>query len=282
MAESPRGPTTGPRPVRVWRCGGGGPLPKESPHGLRSTYRLTRSTRDRRPGSLSDPGRPGPYTAASVGLEGAEPLTIEVKDEAEIVRDLTTEGPAAVGKTFINGVVVEKTATGDRPVAGALAFRWPVLGSHRTDDEGRFLVERESGETIIYAYCPDKALAGFTRLLPADADNVKVVLSPTGTVTGRVIDSNGKPRARQRVGVRLASGSARRLEFRRLRRHDRRAGPVYLQGCSRRDRRGRFVVAHQRAGLFANGPRTVVSFEVRDLDPIQVSDVIVPADKPEK
>ena len=96
--------------------------------------------------------------------------------------------------------MVEKTATGERPVAGALAFRWPVRGSHRTDEEGKFLVERESGETIVYAYCPDKALAGFSRLLPANADNVKVVLSPTATVTGRVIDSNGKPRAKQRVG----------------------------------------------------------------------------------
>ena len=45
---------------------------------------------------------------------------------------------------------------------------------------------------------------------------------------------------------------------------------------------GEIVVAHQREGLFVNGPRTVVSFEVRDLDPIQVSDLIVPADKPEK
>ncbi len=230
--------TEGPehRPSPGCGCGarGGRRSPAEgAPHGIRQHVQTESNHPNRCPGSVSDPGRTRSIRAASVApRQTREPLRIEVKDEVEIVRDLTRRAPAAVSKTFIKGVVVEKTATGERPVAGALAFRWPVRGSHRTDEEGKFLVERESGETIVYAYCPDKALAGFSRLLPANADNVKVVLSPTATVTGRVIDSNGKPRANQRVGVRLASGSASRFEFPGFRRHDRRPGPVHLQGCS--------------------------------------------------
>jgi beta-lactamase regulating signal transducer with metallopeptidase domain len=260
----------------------GGLLPKELRTVSASTFKLNRTTQTDAQGRYQIRVGPGRYVLIASGLdESAEPLRIEVKDEVEIVRDLTRRTTAAVSKPFIKGVVVEKTATGERPVAGALAFRWPVLGSHRTDEEGKFLVEQTPGETIVYAYCPDKALAGFSSLLPANADNVKVVLSPTATVTGRVIDSNGKPRANQRVGVRLASGSARRFEF-----------PVSAVVTDEQGRftyrdapagsTGEIVVAHQREDLFVNGPRTVVSFEVRDLDPVQVSDVIVPSDKPEK
>ena len=51
----------------------------------------------------------------------------EVTNEADIVHDLVATAPAA--ETFIKGVVLEHTPTGDRPVAGALAFRWPVYGA---------------------------------------------------------------------------------------------------------------------------------------------------------
>ena len=40
----------------------------------------------------------------------------------------------------------------------ALAFRWPVRGAHKTDGEGRFMVEQTPGETTLYAYCPVRDL----------------------------------------------------------------------------------------------------------------------------
>ncbi len=257
----------------------GGALPKELRTVSASTFELNRNTYTDAQGNYQFRVGPGRYRLQGSRIDGNVTRTVEVKDEEEIVRDLARNGPDR--ESLLKGIVVEQTATGERPVAGALAFRWPVVGSHRTDQDGKFLADQTPGETLVYAYWPDKALAGFSRLLPARADSVKVVLSPTATVTGRVIDSNGKPRAGQRVGVRLTSGSARRFEF-----------PV---SAVMADEQGRFayrdappgsmgeiVVSHNREDRFMNGPRTVVPFEVRDRDPIQVPDVIVPAAKPEK
>jgi beta-lactamase regulating signal transducer with metallopeptidase domain/protocatechuate 3,4-dioxygenase beta subunit len=259
----------------------GGLLPKPLRTVSANTYHLGRGTYTDSQGRYQIRVGPGRYLLRTADSDGDESPTIEVKDEAEIVRDLATNGSVRGREAFLKGLVVEKTATGERPVAGALAFRWPVLGSRRTDEEGKFLFEQTPGETIAYAYCPEKSLAGFSRLLPANADNVKVVLSPTATVTGRVIDSNGKPRAGQRVGVRLASGSARRFEF-----------PVSAVVTDHQGRftykdappgsTGEFVVTHEREDLFASGPHTVVPFEVRDPDPIQVADLIVPPERPDK
>jgi hypothetical protein len=48
-------------------------------------------------------------------------------------------------------------------------------------------------------------LAAFATV-SADADDVKLVLSQTSTVIRRVIDSNGKPWAKQRLRIELANG----------------------------------------------------------------------------
>ncbi len=257
----------------------GGPLPKELRTVSASTFQLTRNTYTDAQGHYQIRVAPGRYSLRGSRSDDSERQAVEVKNEAEIVHDLVAKGSDR--ETFLRGVVVQKTETGERPISGAWAFRWPVYGVAKTDAEGQFLRERTPGETIIYAYCPDKGLAGFSRILPGDADNVKVVLSPTATVTGRVIDSNGKPRARQQVGVRLSSGSASRFDF--------------MVSAVTTDDQGRFtykdappgstgelLVSHQKAVRPNAGPHTVVPFEVRDLDPIQLPDLVVPADKPDK
>jgi hypothetical protein len=181
-------------------------------------------------------------------------------------------------------VVVETTPTGDRPVAGALAFRWPVVGAHKTDAEGRFTVEQLSDETTLYAYAPDKGLAGFATV-PPNMDTARVVVSRTGTIKGRVVSSDGNPRAKQRLRVQVARGTYA-------------SSPHFAVTAVMTDDEGRFTYQDAPVGStgeieafheatkstsvgFGNrGPRTVVSFEVRDVDPIQLPDIVVPAEKP--
>jgi len=117
---------------------------------------------------------------------------------------------------------------------------------------------------------------------------VKVVVTPTATVTGRIIDSNGKPRAKQRVRVELAKGPYS-------------VSPAHFAVSSVvTDDQGRFTYRdapvgsagelaafHQKDGpdimpFEVRGPRTVVAFEIRDLEPVEVPDLVVPADKTAK
>ena len=170
-----------------------GPLPKELRTVSASTYRLARTTCTDAEGRYQLRVGPGRYQLGTLGADPGHALAIDVHNEPEIVRDLVADARAP--ETYIKGVVVEKTPTGDRPVAGALTFRWPVYGAHKTDQEGRFMVEQTPGETTLYAYSPGKGLAGFATVA-AGAENARVVVSPTGTVKGRVVDSSGKPRAK--------------------------------------------------------------------------------------
>ena len=265
----------------------GGLLPKEFRSLWGNTYQLGRGTSTDAQGRYQIRVGPGRYTLKAASRDGAEALTVEVKNEAEIVRDLTTKGPVKgpVGRTLFSGVVIEKTASGDRPINKARVYRWPVGGHSMTDEEGRFqMVRPTSGETTLYAYCPDKGLAGFASLSP-EADNVKLVVSRTGTVTGRVMDSNGKPWARQRIRVELAKGPYSRL-----------TAHFAVPSALMTDDQGRFTYRDGPVGStgelsafhqkddplnmpFQRGPRTVVEFEIRDLEPVEVPDLVIPAEK---
>ena len=117
---------------------------------------------------------------------------------------------------------------------------------------------------------------------------MRLVVSPTATITGRIIDSNGQPWARQRVRVELAHGT---YEF---------APAHFAVSAVMTDDQGRYtyrdaplgssgeIAAYHRRDnpplltSQARGPRSVVAFEVRDLDPIQVPDLVVPVEKPQK
>ena len=95
---------------------------------------------------------PGRYELATARVDDSESVPVDVQNQEEIVHDLAIKARAR--ETYLSGVVVEKTATGERPVGGALAFRWPVCGLPRTDEQGRFMVERTPGETTFYTFCP--------------------------------------------------------------------------------------------------------------------------------
>ena len=118
---------------------------------------------------------PGQYSLRSPHAGGTEPLTVEVKNEAEIVRDLALAG--SIRETYFSGVVLEKTPTGDRPVARA-AVRTLRAGLNNSsspstaDAQGRFRMLRVPGEQALYGVSPDRSLAGLMPLA-ADADSVR-------------------------------------------------------------------------------------------------------------
>ena len=263
----------------------GDPLSKDQRSLFDNKSTLTRVS------TIDDQGRyafrvmPGRYRLRWSTQDAVESLDVEVKGESEIVRDLALKGLPR--ETYFTGVVVEKTATGERPIPRASVCRFPVRALYKTDEQGRFQMEQTGSDTLLYAFYPDHSLAGFATI-SAGADTVKLVLSRTATITGRVIDSNGQPWARQRVRVELAHGN---YEF---------APAHFAVSAVMTDDQGRFTYQDAPVGSSgeisayhrkdnpplltsqARGPRSVVSFEVRDLDPIQMPDLVVPAVKAAK
>ena len=205
-----------------------------------------------------------------------------MKTEGEIVRDLVLKGSAA--ETYLSGVVVEKTKAGERPIAEATVFKCGVASSGSpslTDAAGRFRMLRTPGEHVLYAH-GDNGLAGFSPL-PEKAGEVKVVISPATTVSGRVVDSSGKPLPRHFVKVTLAGDEQLFLKS------------MYFGFGIRTDEQGRFAVkgapvgsegelsvAHHVTGPGPTTPRTVVSFNVPDLEPVKVPDLVIPDGPPSK
>ncbi len=92
----------------------GGPLPKELRGSDFRTVELNRTSNADANGRFYFRVGPGRYTLRSRNAGGTDPLTIDVKNDAEVVRDLALKGPAR--ETYLSGVVIEKTPTGDRPV----------------------------------------------------------------------------------------------------------------------------------------------------------------------
>jgi Carboxypeptidase regulatory-like domain len=258
-----------------------GPLPKELRTVSASTYRVSRTTYTDAEGHYRLRVGPGQYSLSAPGKGPDHSVAIDVRDEPEIVRDLVADEAARRPEKFVKGVLVETTPTGDRPVAGALAFRWPVYAAHKTDTEGRFMVEQSSDETTLYAYLPGKGLAGFATV-PANTDTARVVVSRTGPIRGRVVSADGKPRANERLRVQVARGTYA-------------SSPHFAVSAVITDIEGRFTYQDAPLGstgeievfhetrepttvlLTSPGPRTVVPFEVRDVDPIQLPDIVVPA-----
>ena len=101
----------------VWLSEEGRPVAEgTSPEGFQAAQLDRTSTADA-DGRYHFRVGPGRYSLRSANAGGTEPLTVEVNNEAEIVRDLALAG--TVRDTYFSGVVLEKTPAGDRPVAGA-------------------------------------------------------------------------------------------------------------------------------------------------------------------
>ncbi len=263
--------------ARVMLIEQGGVLPKDFRGVLGNKGQLMRGTT-----TTDAEGRyqfrvgPGRYTVQSAnGLQVPETVSVEVKNEPEIDRDLTLK--VSTPEPIFKGIVVEKTATGERPVAKARIMASPFGTSVAADEQGRFELERKPGAVVLYAYSEDKGLAGFITF-SAGEDHGRVVISKAASVTGRVIDTQGKPRARSRVGVRLSPARDASSRF------------GFTIMC---DEQGHFSLRWAPAGSEgelsaphlkdANGrltrARTVMPFDVDDLEPVEVPDLVVPAEK---
>ena len=224
---------------------------------------------------------PGSYTVRSTNgeLQVPESVSVEVKEEPEVVCDLTLKAPKT--ETLFKGMVVEKTATGERPVAKAQIIAWPLgaSGGTRTDDHGRFEFKREPGEMVLYAYRAEQELGGFGSI-SANADNGKVIVSKAARITGRVIDTSGKSQARHRVIVEVATGpSITSARFQISVACDEQGGFTFKGAPAGSN--GELSAPHDRdADGRRTRARTVMPFDVPDLDPVEVPDLVVPAQKP--
>jgi len=224
---------------------------------------------------------PGSYTVTSANgeLQVPEQVSVEVKQEPEIVCDVTLK--VSPPETIFTGIVVEKTATGERPVPKAQIIAWPLgsSGGTRTDDQGRFEFMRKPGEMVLYAYSTEQRLGGFASV-PANADNGKIIISRAASVSCRVIDTSGKPQARHRVVIEVATSplitSAR---FQIIVTCDEQ-GSFTFKGAPAGSN-GELSASH---GKDANGrltrARTVIPFDVPDLDLVEVPDLVVPSQRP--
>jgi hypothetical protein len=246
---------------------------------------------------------PGQYSLRSPHAGGTEPLTVEVKNEAEIVRDLALAG--SVRDTYFSGVVLEKTPQGDRPVARA-AVRTLRAGLNNSsspstaDDQGRFRMLRIPGEQSLFGLSPDRSLAGLMPLA-AEADNVRLVISKAPMISGRVIDSNGTPQAGRSLIFRIDSGSdearSGHQEFGTgtddQGRFKMSAAPVgayvevsvpYRMRASAISRATRAAPQAQPSprNPYSATPRIVVRLQISDTEPVVIPDLIVPAEKPTK
>jgi beta-lactamase regulating signal transducer with metallopeptidase domain len=259
----------------------GGPLPRELRGSELRTTQIDRVSNADANGRYQFRIGPGRFSLRSPNAGGTEPLSVEVKSEAEVVRDLTLKGPAR--QTYVSGVVIEKTPTGDRPVPRAtvhgLRAGFPGRFSI-ADDQGRFRMLRAPGEWYLYGASRERSLAGLMPVTAA-ADNVSLVVSTSPTITGRVIDSQGTPLAARVVGVRIDTGP-----------NVARAGRLGLQLMT--DNQGRYNVSAAPVGSHIEvsvshqakpsptAPLTVVRFDVVDTAPVVITDLIVPVEKPTK
>jgi beta-lactamase regulating signal transducer with metallopeptidase domain len=274
----------GRRPARgavVWLTEEGGPVAMDVRRsGFHAAKLMQSSTADAN-GRYHFRVGPGRYSLRSSNAGGTQPLTVEVNNEAEIVRDLALAG--TVRNTYFSGVVLEKTPTGDRPVAGA-AVRTLRAGLNNSsspstaDDQGRFRMLRIPGEQSLYGVSPDRSLAGLMPLA-AEADNVRLVISKAPMISGRVIDSNGTPQAGRSLIFKINSGS----DVARSGHQDFGTGT---------DDQGRFKVSAAPVGSYVEvsvlyprrpnsaTPRVVVRFEVSNADSMVIPDLILPTEKP--
>ena len=139
---------------------------------------------------------------------------------------------------------------------------------------------RLPGEYILFAQAKN-GMAGFAPF-PEKGDSVKVVVAPATTLSGRVVDSDGKPVAGHMVGVAIARD---RGDFHKT---------LYHGFGIDTDEQGRFLVkgvpvgavgditVYHRSDATSQTPRTAARFEVPELVPVEMPDLVVPAARPKK
>ncbi|WP_337176000.1 sigma-70 family RNA polymerase sigma factor [Paludisphaera sp.] len=138
---------------------------------------------------------PGKYTLLSPSYR--ERVEIEVADEPELVRDFHLPRPN-LGP--VAGRVVDPAG---KPVADASVEFAPVAidgvrVSATTDADGQFATERRLVRTFVRAMSPDGGQGALVEIDPDDAE-LALVLAPTATAAGRLLDEKGEPARREKL-----------------------------------------------------------------------------------
>jgi hypothetical protein len=145
---------------------------------------------------------PGDYEILVVDRP-REPETRHVDGTGELVIDFLQKPKPPVA---LSGLVVAGGPGGaERPVKAFITLT-PVQGAAfrtTTDDTGRFRMMRPDRESALYAQSPDGVAA--VKIGPAEKE-VKVVLAPPATVTGRIVDVAGRPLAGEGPYLAMESG----------------------------------------------------------------------------
>jgi beta-lactamase regulating signal transducer with metallopeptidase domain len=255
-------------------------LPKEFRTGLR-TARFTRSTLTDGEGRYRIRAVPGLYTLRAG--PASPPVAVEIKDEPELLRDLTRKAPASMRHVAVR--VVERTRAVERPVprARVTLFFAPGggLSPETTDDQGRVGLRVGNGiDAFLYARDDSGGLSGVARV-PEAAAEVTLVIARAAEIRGQLVDTDGKPQAGRQVAI--------QMEFVRLADGSRpSAAPPRYREFIRTDEQGRFtfrgVPAESQGEVFANHERggratrarTVVLFQVDEPEPVEIKDLVVP------
>ncbi len=133
---------------------------------------------------------PGDYEVSAAGHRRGP--TIRVDGGGEFPLNFLDD-PAA-GMVALTGTLVEALpGGGERPVKGQVLLP-SGAGSFRAqaDETGRFTVRRYDEDHGLYATSTDATKVGTVRVAKGVRD-VKVVLGPSATASGRVVDARGKP-----------------------------------------------------------------------------------------
>jgi hypothetical protein len=255
-------------------------LPKQFRTGLR-TARIMRSTVTDGEGRYQIRVGPGHYTLRAGPVSPS--VMVEIKDEPELVRDLTRK--ALPSTRYVTVRVVERSGAVERPVPRAHVTLFFAPGGHlsseTTDDEGRLgLRVGNAIDAFLYARDDSGGLSGVAQV-PEAAPEVTLVIARAAELRGQLVDTNGRPQARRQVAIQMEfvrlSDGARRL-----------AAPPRYQELIRTDEQGRFtfrgVPANSQGEVFANHEsdgratraRTVVFFQVDEPEPLEIKGLVVP------
>lgn len=116
-------------------------------------------------------------------------------------------------------IVLQQNPERGVPEARVTGIRRQRIGNRIdavTDQQGRFAADRGRSEMVVHAATPDGRLAGVVEIGPTEA-NISIPVGPTGTVRGRLIDSDsGAPVPHQEIhyGIKVEfTDSTHRLEF---------------------------------------------------------------------
>jgi thiol-disulfide isomerase/thioredoxin len=178
---------------------------------------------------------PGEYTIR--GPARVEPIKVTIPAEnppRELVHNLVMPRPET-GPFRLSVVDADGKPVAGAVVDGSYQSMAPPLsfGATRSNAEGLVPIERSLDPLVIEAATPDGTRAGIVRV-DATATEAKVVVKPTATASGRVVDTARKPVAGQELeyGIIVHKGPSSRSPF-----------SYEFGGTVTTDERGKFALA---------------------------------------